>query len=220
MSVNADASGANADSANADSANADANAGTPEITDDANAGAPEITDDDRAGIADLHKLTMAMAMPVVRGLLHQAVREAPDSAGSLDRDHAREVVQGMYPAADGGCVNVVFARPDGTEVTGYVTVGLCDRDHDTDRQLDALRAVASESQWPVVVTNLAAQFRLVRDVFAKVCAEHPDLVAALEVSDALELRMDPANSTLFMRPEWPKRAGLHTRMGAEQPAPV
>ena len=181
------------------------------------AGADE---DSIAGLRDLQNLTLSMGLPAARALFRHMV----DAAGvqGAARPLLMAEIRAFSPVTEVGCMQVDFTGTDGAPGVAYLLLDQCPREHDLGAQLDKLQARVPDKKWPEVLKHLAALLAIGRRVYADLARQQLPLIRRIfgapagdPCSPMLALRVDPANTTLYLDPDWPLRVGLFVYLDSE-----
>lgn len=175
-----------------------------------------------AGIQELQRCLSAAAMPAVRGGLRALLRASPAPASELAPVAA--AIEAL-PASELGCLRFPVQGAAGSFL--YVFLAGCPAGHDTDAHLRRLRDRLDDAAWDQARKQISQLLFFGRQMYAGLCAEHPDWIELLsgrgpgaDVRDLCALSVDPMTTTLFLKKEWPLRVGLYVLDGDEPPPPI
>ena len=114
-----------------------------------------------------------------------------------------------------------FNRPRGRADTAYVRIAQCPRGHNLDLQFAKLRPHMSE-KWEAVLHACSVLLHCVRATHAQAVAKHLPLIRSLfdlgaddPCSAYADLRVDNANTTLYLDASWPNRVGILISLESE-----
>lgn len=172
-----------------------------------------------AGMEDLRYLLYSMGLPATRLLLRQQIRADADEP---TRGRLLAEVEALSALKEVGCMRIdFFNRLTGSADAAYLVLDECPKDHDLGAQLDSLKVHVSSARWPEIQKHLSALVLYARTMYAQTARENLPLLRRLlgaaendPCSDRLTVRVDPANTTLFVAEESPLRVGIWVRFEA------
>jgi hypothetical protein len=176
---------------------------------------------DGAGMRDLQNLQLAMSLPAVRCIFRGLVA-ASGLRGAAKQDALKEIAD-FSPVTEEGCYSVDFYnKTTGAADRAFLVLRQCGRRHDLQAQLDKLRPHVADEKWPEILRHLSMLVFLARSTYATLARAHLGLLRRLRGLPAddpcaawLALRVDGANTTLFVDAELPNRAGIFVYLAHE-----
>jgi hypothetical protein len=180
-----------------------------------------MTAEDEAGMKDLHNLTLSIGLPATRATFQFMVAAA--GLRGAAKKSAMRAIAGLSPVTEIGCMKVdYFNRATGAPDTAYLVLDRCPRDHDLGAQLDKLKVLVPDEKWPEVIQSLSMMLHIGRSVYSHTSREQIGLIRTIRGAEAsdpcaeyLDLKVDRANTTLYLEADWPERVGIHVQLGAE-----
>lgn len=208
---------------NCDAADADVAAEpTAEEMEAAQARAREMLEENpemREGFRDLQALTLVMGLPATRALLRQMVTRS-GIRGAKKGDSLRAIRE-LSEYNQHGCMQVDFynLQQGGMDVA-YLMVDECPRTHNLDLQLGKIRDLVRPDVFAQIIKHLSALVFTVRTVYAKLVSDQIPLLQTFwgekaDLTPYLNLKVDPANTTLWLVEDWPTRVGIFIRLRSE-----
>jgi hypothetical protein len=198
---------------------------SPEVVAEARVRAEKLIDDLSAdgaeGVRDAYNLILSMGLPATR-MTFQYMLKAAGLTGS-ERANVRRQIAGFSPVTEHGCHRIEFHdRSTGKGSVAYLVIDRCPANHNLDVQLGKLKDRVAPEQWSEVFRSLSMLVFHTRSVYAQIAKHHAKLVLQLagpsKAAEYSSLKVDPANTTLFVNPAWPNRVGIYVRFEEEAQA--
>ena len=172
-------------------------------------------------VANLSGVILAMGMPAAQATFLIMAKAARDERGLGKQQFKalRARVLETIAAKELGGTSVRFTDAEtGAPRTVALVLDRCQRGHDFEGQLAKLRGHVPPAKWGDVMGLLSHVLHMGRVCFGAMAAKHVGLIREIfgrpaddPCAEFLHYRVDPANTTLFIRPEWPERVGLFVR---------
>jgi hypothetical protein len=173
------------------------------------------------GVKDLKNLTLSMGLHAMRESLNIMVEEfAPEN-------NIAEIMQGIKdisPVTEIGCMQVdFFNNTTGAPDKVYIVLDRCPRDHDLDAQFARLKPHVSADKWTEVCKSFSMLIFIGRSVYSQESRKNIKLIQKIigvsddsgehmeNVSQYLDYKIDPANTTLCLDNTWSHRIGIYIR---------
>lgn len=188
------------------------------------AGAAGPSEDD---VANLSGVILAMGMPAAQAtfLIMAKAARAERGLGKKQYKALRARVLEAVAAKDLGGTSVRFTdAQSGAPRTVAFVLDLCQRGHDFEKQLAKLRGHVPPEKWADIMGLFSHVLYMGRVCFGATAAKHVGLIREMfgrpaddPCAEFLHYQIDPTNTTLFIRPEWPERVGLFVRELGDAP---
>lgn len=183
--------------------------------------ASEVTPEMAAGLRDLQNLALSVGLPSVRHILRHMII-ASGKRGAAKAALLKGVAE-MSEITEAGCLRVEYvSRVTRRPEAAYFRMDQCPRLHNLDKQLDKIRATAPEEKMAECMKHLGSLVWKVRDVYHRAIAQALplvrqifDLAADDPCTAYLDLRVDMANTTLYVNDTWPNRIGIYIALESE-----
>jgi hypothetical protein len=151
-------------------------------------------------------------------MLRQAVSAAPAAASK--KEETLSAIETFWPYADLVAMKLSFVdRTTRRPATAHLSMQECKHPHNLDAELDKLRPRVPAERWSEVLNLASALLFATRRAYEIVAAQTRAALLELYAQEADQapkgLRVDPADSTLFLKEEWPLRAGLRVNLESE-----
>lgn len=184
----------------------------------------EMKPQDAEGLKTLLECTYALAIDGVRALMRHMV-EASGAEGER-RAALLARIEDISPIKDATCMRVdYFSATTRKMDSAYIRLDEVQADYDFGAELARLRAAVNPEKWDEVMKAVSSVFNVGRMTYARLASENVALVCDImqleaddkRVAPLLQLVVDTRNSTLLLRPEWPKRVGVRIHLQSELP---
>jgi hypothetical protein len=170
------------------------------------------------GMEDMRRLSMAIGLPAPRCLFGALIEAA--SAGPKRKEAWRRRLDESLPVRETGGIRVDFLdKARGKMATAYLVLDACRPDHDLTAELEKLYSRIPPGRQAEIRKHLSMLVCLGRSVHALLAQK---LAGALdEIGEKApqvavrELRVDPANTTLYIPGNARHRVGIHVRLVGE-----
>lgn len=171
----------------------------------------------REDLANLAALQQSIGSHIVQGFFRHMVRVS--GLRAAEKRDARQLIKSYYATDGEGCLRVEFHdRTTGGANVAYMSLRECAPDHDLGAQLEKLRPRCADDKWTAVVQHLSRLVHMGRAVYRQFAENNRDLLrraAGDRAEEFLNLKVDPANTTLFLDAGWPCRAGIFINLDGE-----
>lgn len=181
---------------------------------------------DPQGLRDMDNLLQSMGLPTARIILTQLVEASTllDTAGVAQ---AMGEIAAISPITEVGCMKVdFFNRLTSVAETAWLVLDRCPQDHDLGAQLGKIRPHVADNRWAEILKHLSVLVVIAREVYAREARARLPLIRKAfgladddQCADYTTLKVEMANTTLYVRAEWPTRVGIFVRLSAEVDAP-
>ncbi len=177
----------------------------------------KVSDNDKKGLMDLQNLSLSMGLPAARATF-MAMVEAANLKGKK-KTKICNMIRSLSPVTEIGCMQVDFCdKNTGAARVLYMVLEECPRDHDFGAELNKLQPHTTEEKWSEVLKHLSMLVYLGRKTYGDIAKNNVGVIReifGLPDSDLcteyLQYQVDPANTTLYVKPDWPVRIGIFIR---------
>ena len=173
----------------------------------------------------MHAMSAAIGMPVPRIMFSHMIdcAEAPiktKEAWISDLQEIENSVLSGKMRTRTGCMELKFRDTSGALVTAYFVLDACTDAHDFGAELEKIYTRISPDQHDVIRKHMSVLLYFGRTAFFNMFTMAQDLME--EISAAISktfnyqmLKMDPANTTLYLPPPCTVRVGMFVRFASE-----
>jgi hypothetical protein len=181
--------------------------------------ASELPSETAQGLQDMHKLTLAIGMPMTRILFSDMINSGsgtPEAKIKLLKEVKTETkTEGL------GCIQVEFTdKQTGTARTAYMLLDTCGADHDLGAELDKIYSHIAVDKQEEIKKHMSMILFLGRTIFSQMMVSSANLVRKIAKKlpqdfKANNITIDSDNTTLFLGPPCSMRVGLFIRLDTD-----
>jgi hypothetical protein len=166
--------------------------------------------EDKEGFKDLKNAMVAMGLPAARLSFHLMLNAS--GLQGADRARAEKEIAEFSPITEVVCPKVDYSDlGTGKRRVVYLTLDRVPKDHDLTAELNKLKTRCAPDKWQTVLQHLSMLVYTARSAYAQIVQQHGELLRRLAGNRWQEfsaLRIDKANTTLYLDPTWSDRAGI------------
>lgn len=174
---------------------------------------------DEAGILEFRNLMLTMGLHATRSTFRNIMNEyLPSSAEQLAAIEQR--IKDISPITEIGCMQVdFFNKLRNKQDRVYLVLDSCKKNHNLTAELDKIKLCVSDEKWADVLKSLANLVFFGRTVYANESRKHITIIQDIVgcdtppeiLSNFLNFKVDPVNTTLYLDENWPERIGIFVR---------
>jgi hypothetical protein len=171
------------------------------------------------GLRDMQNLTISIGLPVPRILFREMVAAARANPGRK-KTWGRQLAR-MSDVQETGCIGVDFFDTQTRAANkAYLVLDACGADHDLGAQLDRLFARVGADKRDELREHLSMLIHLGREAYGHMSVAARPILTEIAKKvpaadgrplDFLALRVDPANTTLYLDAPGAQRVGIFVR---------
>jgi hypothetical protein len=178
---------------------------------------PEERKEMAEGMKDLQNTMVASALPAVRTLFHHMLT-ASDLRGGAKARAAQKIAE-FSPITEAVCLKIDFYdRLAGRARTAYMLLAQCPKEHNLGAQLEKVKTRIVPEKWPQILQHLSMLVFTARSLYAQIATHNQALLQEMVGERQKEystVKIDNANTTIYLNAGWPNRIGILVRLDDE-----
>ena len=179
------------------------------------------TEEDVKGLLDLQNMHLAIGLPSVRFVLTQLLEKTTHSFAEQKR--IQSMIRDISPITETACFTVSYYNKELKSTRlAHLVLGECKRNHNLDDQINKIRHHLSNDEWLIIVRKLSELVSIGRMVFTQAVRKNIHILRTImsyseeePCTQYLTLRVDPANTTMFVDEQWETRIGIYITLDSE-----